>query len=271
MERNRALSSEIQDAIEKRQFEPYFQPQFDAKTGLLAGAEILMRWQHPVEGTLTPAAFMSVAEQLRVVPEIDRQIMEKTLGALKRFGACGIEVPKISLNASSERLHDPDTIDLAHKIASQGTRVAFELLESILVEEESEVFRMHLDRLRDVGIEFEIDDFGSGHASILGLLESGATALKIDRRLIKPLGESERNQNLVRAIIEIAETLGIKTVAEGVESDIQRRILLQMGCDTLQGFLFSEALSETDFAEFYRISRRKQNELPVVHSSGAGA
>ena len=165
VQRSRALSSEIQDALEERQFEPFFQPQFDAKTGLLAGAEILMRWQHPVEGTLTPAAFMSVAEQLRLVPEIDRQIMEKSLDALKRFGARGIQVPKISLNASSERLHDPDIIDLANKIVSHGTRVAFELLESILVEDESHVFRMHLDRLRDAGIEVEIDDFGSGHAS----------------------------------------------------------------------------------------------------------
>lgn len=178
IERNRSLSSDLQDALEKNQFEPFFQPQVDAATGQLAGAEVLMRWHHPKEGILSPAVFLPVAEQLRVVAQIDRQVMKKARDALLRLRAQGLVVPKVSFNVSSERLHDPDVIELAKGIAVPGKRVAFELLESILIEDESDVFRFHLDQLQTLGIEIEIDDFGSGHASILGLLESGATTLK---------------------------------------------------------------------------------------------
>lgn len=257
IERNRSLSADIQDALDLKQFEPFFQPQVDAQTGELTGAEVLMRWNHPVEGILSPGVFLPVAEQLRVVADIDRQVMEKARDALLRLRAKGVTIPKVSFNVSSERLHDPDVIDLAKHIAMPGTRVAFELLESILIEDESDVFRFHLDQLQALGIEIEIDDFGSGHASILGLLESGATTLKIDQRLVRPLDESERSQKIVRAIIEIAEILELETIAEGVETEQERRILQDMGCSVLQGYLFSRPVSEADFAIYQREMQRR--------------
>lgn len=252
MTENRRIAEQLHIALEDNQFEPYFQPQFYTSSGDIAGAEILLRWKHPTDGVLAPSAFMNVAEQLKIVGEIDRVVMEKCRDALKRYRMQGISLPKVSLNVSASRMHDPNVIDLARSISSPETRIAFELLESILVEEESDVFRFHLDQIREAGIEIEIDDFGSGHASILSVMESQASALKIDQRLVKPLAHDERTRSLVRAIIEIADTLDIRTVAEGVETKQHVEILRALGCDVLQGYLFSKPLSETDFARFVK-------------------
>ncbi|KQB15432.1 EAL domain-containing protein [Rhodobacter capsulatus] len=246
---DRKLAVEIQEGLDRGEFVPFFQSQVCARSGRLTGVETLLRWRHPERGLLAPDAFMHVAVQLRLVSEIDRVMMEKSATALTSWRAQGLRVPKISFNVSSGRMHDPDVVRAARAIAEGETKVTFELLESILVEEESEVFRFHLDALRDAGIEIEIDDFGSGHASIIGLMHIAPSALKIDQRIVAPVARDPRSKNLVRAIVEIAETLGIATVAEGVETRAQAEILRDLGCDVLQGFLFSTPLSAEDFAQ----------------------
>ena len=241
---DRRLAAEIQDALERDEFVPFFQPQVSAEDGRLVGVEALLRWRHPERGLVLPDSFMHVAAQLRLVPEIDRIMMEKSGEALDRLRHRNVIVPKISFNVSSGRMHDPDVVSAARAIATAETRVTFELLESILVEEESEAFKFHLDLVRDAGIDIEIDDFGSGHASIVGLMEILPSALKIDRRIVAPLGRDGRSLHLVAAIIEIANTLGIRTIAEGVETREQADILRDIGCDDLQGFLFSRPVDE---------------------------
>ncbi|MGG7564984.1 EAL domain-containing protein [Rhodovulum sp. DZ06] len=248
----RQLAVELHEALERDAFEPWFQPQFSARDHGLVGVETLLRWRRPDGRVLTPESFMHVAAQLRIVPEIDRIMMLKAGAALTRWREAGVTVPKISFNVSSGRMQDPDVVDLAKQVAGQGVRVTFELLESILVEEESDAFRFHLDKVREAGIEIEIDDFGSGHASIIGLMQIAPTALKIDRRIVTPVAREARSRKLVRAIVEIAETLGIGTVAEGVETAEQARILREMGCDVLQGFHFSRPLDEAKLAEAAR-------------------
>ena len=239
---DRRIGQELHDALERDEFEPYFQPQVSSRTGALTGIETLLRWHHPERGVLSPDSFMQVAEQMRIVPEIDRIMMEKARGAMARWREAGLIIPKISFNVSSGRMHDPDVVSLARSMAVGETKVTFELLESILVEEESDAFRFHLDMIREAGIEIEIDDFGSGHASIISLMEINPTALKIDRRIVAPVARDARAHKLVRAIVEIAETLGIGTVAEGVETREQADILRDLGCDVLQGYLFARAL-----------------------------
>ncbi|ARE39464.1 diguanylate cyclase/phosphodiesterase (GGDEF & EAL domains) with PAS/PAC sensor(s) [Rhodovulum sp. P5] len=247
---DRRLAIEIHEGLDGDQFVPFFQPQVSAADGRLVGAEALLRWQHPTEGILAPDAFLHVAEHLRLMPEIDRVMMMKSRDALERWQARGLTVPKISFNVSSGRMHDPDVISMAQEIASGQTRVTFELLESILVEEESDVFRFHLDAIRSAGIDIEIDDFGSGHASIIGLMEIAPSALKIDKRIVFPVAEDTRARNLVGAILEIANTLGIGTVAEGVETEAQVAILSGIGCDVLQGYYYSKPLPESEFERF---------------------
>jgi len=258
LRRDRELASEIQEGLDRDEFVPFFQAQVSAQDRNLTGVETLLRWQHPQRGLLAPDQFMHVAAQLRLVPEIDRVMMEKSRTALLRWRAEGLVVPKISFNVSAGRMHDPDVVrGAARLISDTATRVTFELLESILVEDESEVFRYHLDAVREAGIEIEIDDFGSGHASIIGLMQIAPKALKIDKRIVAPLGRDGQAKNLVRAIIEIAETLGIGTVAEGVETEAQAQILSELGCDILQGFLFSLPLPASDFPQIWADPRKR--------------
>jgi len=251
---NRQLASELQDALEHDQFVPYFQPQISAVSGRLQGVEALARWQHPERGLLLPRDFMNVAEHLRMVPDIDRIMMEKACGALERWRRDGLFIPKISFNVSSGRMHDPDILDAARDMARFESQMALELVESICVEEEGNAFRKHLCELRAAGIGIEIDDFGSGHTSIIGLMEIEPSALKIDRRIVTPVAENKRAADLVRSIVEMARILGIATVAEGVETQEQAEALRAMGCDILQGFLISPALSEADLFAFARRS-----------------
>ncbi|ARE38374.1 diguanylate cyclase/phosphodiesterase (GGDEF & EAL domains) with PAS/PAC sensor(s) [Rhodovulum sp. P5] len=254
---DRRLAVEIHEGLDNDQFVPFFQPQVSAEGGQLVGVETLLRWNHPVEGLMAPDSFMHVADHLRLVPDIDRLMMEKSRDALARWRAQGLKIPKISFNVSSGRMHDPDVVALASEMAAGETRVTFELLESILVEEENDTFRMHLDMIRDAGIDIEIDDFGSGHASIIGVMEIGPSALKIDKRIVLPVEDDLRARNLVRAIVEIAETLGIGTVAEGVETEGQAAILRGIGCSVLQGYLFSRPLDEDAFLDFARGAARQ--------------
>ncbi|WP_108261185.1 PAS domain-containing protein [Mangrovicoccus ximenensis] len=254
---DRRLASEIHAGMERDEFVPYFQPQVSARDGSLVGVETLLRWNHPERGVLAPGEFMHVAEQLRLVPEIDRIMMLKSREALRRWRAKGLIIPKISFNVSSGRMHDPDVVDMARSLLDGETKVAFELLESILVEEESDAFKFHVDMIREAGIEIEIDDFGSGHASIIGLMEIAPQALKIDRRIVMPVARDDRAKNLLRAIVEIAETLGIKTIAEGVETEEQIAVLRQAGCDMLQGYAYSRPISEDALTAYLRGGMQK--------------
>ncbi|ARE41355.1 diguanylate cyclase/phosphodiesterase (GGDEF & EAL domains) with PAS/PAC sensor(s) [Rhodovulum sp. P5] len=254
---DRRMAVEIHEALDNDQFVPFFQPQISAADGSLVGIETLLRWNHPTDGVVAPDAFLRVADHLHLVPEIDRIMMEKSRDILARWRRQGFSVPKISFNVSSGRMHDPDVVSLARDMVADGTKVTFELLESILVEEESDAFRFHLEKIREVGVDIEIDDFGSGHASIISLMEISPSALKIDKRIVLPVEDDLRARNLVRAIVEIAETMGIGTVAEGVETEAQAQILRGIGCGVLQGYLFARPLSEAQFLEYVTDATRR--------------
>lgn len=249
---NRSLADELRLALERGEFEPFFQPQVDARTLEITGAEVLARWRHPADGLRSPGAFLEIAHQLRLTAEIDAQILDRAGNVVADLQARGLCPPKLSFNVSSQRMHDPALLDAVRGLAASGPRVALELLEATMIEEESAVFSFHLDALKDEGIGIEIDDFGSGHASVLGVMRAGPDTLKIDQRLIRPLPESENMQRLVRAIVEIGRALDVNVTAEGVETMEHARLLATLGCHTLQGFAFAPALSAADFAAFVR-------------------
>jgi diguanylate cyclase (GGDEF)-like protein len=260
---NRRLADELRLALERGDFEPFFQPQVDARTLEITGAEVLARWRHPDAGLRTPGAFLDIAHQLRLTAEIDAQILDRAGRAVAELQARGVCPPKLSFNVSSQRMHDPDLLGAVRGLAARGPRVALELLEATMIEEESAVFSFHLDALKEEGIGIEIDDFGSGHASVLGVMRAGPDTLKIDQRLIRPLPESENMQRLVRAIVEIGRALGVNVTAEGVETMEHAHLLAAIGCHTLQGYAFAPPLSVADFAAFAR--SYGSETLPRLH------
>lgn len=251
----RRRADQIHAALEKEEFEPYFQPQIDSVSGDVTGVEVLARWFHPDEGMVPPDDFLPIAEQIRVVQDIDRMIFDKAIGTLGRLRANNIHLPKISFNVSAGRVLDPQIIESISDLTTQGTKVAFELLESILLEEEGPLFGKHLALLKENNIEIEVDDFGSGHASIIGVMKVAPDTLKIDKRLIVPMVEDPAIQGLVGAIVDIGRTLNIDVTAEGVESLQHARLLRDLGCKTLQGYVFARPMPEPDLVKFMTSDR----------------
>ncbi|NBB47653.1 EAL domain-containing protein [Rhizobium sp. CRIBSB] len=230
------LSSELMRALENNEIFPYYQLQFDARTREVVGAECLARWRHPIRGILGPDKFLATAEEYGILAQIDGLILEKALRDLEAWRAEGIAPPKISVNVSARRLTDPELARGLSDLDIKPGTVSFELLESVFLDRQDAAVMSNLDMLRRLEIDVEIDDFGTGHASIVGLLNLKPTTLKIDRQLIEHIPESQEQRILVKSIIQIARSLGIKVTAEGVETEEHARILGRLGCDVLQGY-----------------------------------
>ncbi|MCV3766780.1 bifunctional diguanylate cyclase/phosphodiesterase [Rhizobium sp. TRM95796] len=241
------VSDEILASLERGEFIPYFQPQFDARSLDLAGLETLARWAHPLEGILPPASFLAIAEELDVVSAIDAMVMEKALDHMKALGA---SAPKISFNISVRRLSDPELMTKLDRLPIPPEKISFELLETIFLDESEGDLAANIEALRSRGFGLEIDDFGSGHASVIGLLKVKPHTLKVDRALIKPIVENREQRQLVEAIIGIGHSLGMKVTAEGVETSAHIDLLRDMNCDLLQGFALAKPMSYTDLRGF---------------------
>ena len=211
-------------------------------------------------GVLAPDSSLTIADELNVAPLLDRTILEQTLWQSTRWKAAGISIPKMSVNVSSGQLHDPDLISHLTDLPIDPGTVSFELLESIFLDEGNEVIAGNIERLETLGIDIEIDDFGTGYASIISLINLHPARLKIDRRLITPIIDSVSQRRLVASIIEIGQALGIKVIAEGVETAEHAAILRDLGCDTLQGYAFARPMPSDDLIEFVRQERWRDPE-----------
>jgi len=244
------IADEILEGIEKNQFVAWYQPQFDASTLRLSGVEALVRWNHPREGVLTPDKFLHIAEELDVVATIDRIVLDRSLIDAMRWAAMGIDVPKISVNVSAKRLSDDLLLNSLQGLSFKPGQLSFELVESIFLDESDDIVTANIEGIKKLGIDIEIDDFGTGHTSIVSLLKIKPKRLKIDRQLVAPILNSRNEQALIRSIIEIGRSLGIETVAEGVETMEHAEMLGLLGCDLLQGYAFAKPLSFDKFVAF---------------------
>jgi diguanylate cyclase (GGDEF)-like protein len=246
----KTMSDEFLTALEHDQIVPFFQPQVDARTLDIVGVEALARWEHPDRGILAPDSFLDIAESLNRAADLDALILEKALFQSTHWKALGLSVPHLSVNISAQRLKDPRLFDSIAKLNFTPGDLSFELLESISFDGNDQALRTAIGRLKALGIEIEIDDFGTGHASIVSLIEFGPKRLKIDRNLIAPLESSASQRRLVASIIEIGRSQDIQIIAEGVETAAHIDILRSLGCNALQGYAFSKPLSSGDFISF---------------------
>lgn len=255
---SKKTADEIMASLEQRRFLPYYQPQFCARTLEVAGVETLARWDHPERGVLSPNAFLPIAEDINAVGAIDRQILERALFDLAAWDMQGVVVPKLSVNVSSRRLHDPDLCASLRALPLQAGRLSFELLESIFLDDCDPKVLDSLAEIRKLGIDIEVDDFGTGHASIVSLMKLLPRRLKIDRQLVRPIVRSQAQRRLVGTIIEIGRSLDITVTAEGVETAAHVRLLREMGCDLLQGFALARPMPALEIVDFVRSERWRQ-------------
>ncbi len=235
MRAQKVLSDDILRGLEKSEFVPFFQPRLDAGSDRVVVLKALARWRHPTRGILGPDAFLSAAEELNVLHLIDGMIFDKALDECQGAFPYG-DSPGLALNVGQSRVMGPNILKAAKVASAYSGPVAFELLETIYLDEGEEAFLMQLDAIRDAGVTIEVDDFGSGRASIVALQKISPDRLKIDRRLVAPIVSDKRSRRLVRSIVDIGHALNIGVTAEGVETQAHSEILASLGCDRLQGY-----------------------------------
>lgn len=256
-------ADDILSGLERGEFVPYYQPQFDAATMEVIGVEALARWRHPTSGILVPAAFMETAEELNVVATIDRLILEQALEHLRGWQADGVPLQKVSVNVSTKRLKDEELIKGLRKLKIRPGTISFELLEAIFLDEKDDLMSWNLEQIKDLGIDIEIDDFGTGYASILGLMELNPRRLKIARQIVgRTLGKSGHWQ-LLGSIIDIGRALGIEVLAEGVETMEQVHVLRGLGCSALQGYALGRPMSEKNLRNFIATRAKRHADVPA--------
>ncbi|MGJ8527463.1 bifunctional diguanylate cyclase/phosphodiesterase [Maritalea sp.] len=258
----REVAEEILWGLELGQFVPFYQPQFDANTCEVIGVEALARWDHPDKGILGPFEFLKVAEDISVVDEIDHEILTAVLNDFKYWDEQGVHVEKASVNISSPRLRDDNLVRRLRELDIEPGRITFELLESIFLDESDNVIDKNLAQIKAMGIDIDIDDFGTGHASIVGLLNLQPNRIKIDRQFVSSIAEAVDQRRLVKSMIDMGKSLGIRVLAEGVETQEQADILRELGVDELQGYLYAKPMAAPDLRHFlskYTWSKSKSN------------
>lgn len=249
-------------SLGEEDFVAWYQPQFDATTLEINGAEALARWNHPKKGILTPDKFLDIAESLNVVAQIDAAILEQALTQLSRWKALGLGIGHVSVNISAQRLFEDKLIDRLETLSLQPGSLSFELLESISFDDKADAVAESLERIRAHGIAIEIDDFGTGYASILSLIKLSPSRLKIDRQLVAPIVTNATQRRLISSIVDIGRSFGIGIVAEGVETMEHAAILRDLGCHTLQGYALARPMSADAFAEFAQ-RHAQSRDIPI--------
>ncbi len=249
VEESRALGEDLIRAIERDEFFPVYQVQVDTGARAVHGVEALARWRHPEKGEMAPWLFLPVAARLGVTDAIDDAILRHALVDVANWRAAGLSVPNLSVNVSGTRLADPTLIPRLREMAIPHGTVSFEVLESIFADKIDDATRYTLDALDEMGIAIEVDDFGTGHASLLALLSLRPDRLKIARELIDPAPQSPEHRAVLESIMQIATTLETEVVAEGIETEEHALLSEELGVHVMQGFHFCRPLPEPDAAE----------------------
>ncbi|KEC75711.1 UNVERIFIED_ORG: diguanylate cyclase (GGDEF)-like protein [Rhizobium esperanzae] len=247
------LADEFNQALERDELVAFFQPQFNANTLDIAGVEALARWDHPRKGLLGPNAFLDAAEKLGRSGDMDRLILQKALFELTRWDGLGMQIPRVSVNISARRLAQANLLAELSALPAAKGRLCFELLETISFDELQPALNEVIPAIKALGIEIEIDDFGTEHASIVSLLRFEPRRLKIDREIIKPIIASPSQRRLVSSIIEIGRSQNIDIVAEGVETMEHAKILKDLGCHLLQGYALARPMTSDQLIKFCRM------------------
>ncbi len=249
------LYNDMHEALKKNEFEVYYQPIVDAKTKEVVSAEALIRWNHPEHGMIGPYIFIPIMEKTGLIVELGKYVLEEVLKQQKRWELFKFKEIEVSINLSLLELETGKFVEYvvqqlaAHQVSPE--LIKFEITEGIAMISEEQTSRQLLE-LKRLGIEISLDDFGTGYTSFAYLKKIPANILKIDRSLVMNIVKNKEDQRIVKAMIELGHTLGMKIVVEGIEYKEMYEILLQMECDYMQGYYFSKPLPVFEFQKLLR-------------------
>jgi len=238
------LTQELRGALERGQLELYFQPKVDAITLQVTAAEALLRWHHPTRGLVNPDIFIPLAERYGLIGAIGNWVIETSCQQAAAWRERGLHM-RVAVNISGYQMREGDLVERIELALQRNglrpSRFTCEITESVAMED-TKVTTQTFDKMRKAGFHVSIDDFGTGFSSLAALRRLPAAELKIDRAFVTDLEESEDARLIAQSIVNMATSLGLRVVAEGVETDGQCRLLVQMGCNELQGFLFAKPM-----------------------------
>lgn len=249
------LAADLQHAVENNELRLQYQPKVDAATGRLLGMEALVRWIHPERGMISPVEFIPVAEDTGLILAIGHWVLREACRQNAEWQKAGLRPLRVAVNLSARQFSSAgllDEIDAA--LAESGLPVdtlELEVTESMVMADPNNVIQL-LGAIHDRGIHIALDDFGTGHSSLAYLKRFPIDSLKVDRAFIKDTPENTDDVAITKTIIAMAQALGLSTVAEGVETEQQLKLLESLGCDQIQGYFFSRPLSADDFLSYYR-------------------
>ena len=240
-----AMLHDLRQALQRGQLELFYQPKIDARSLQVTAAEALLRWHHPQRGMVSPVVFVPLAERHGLIGAIGQWVMEEACRQAAQWRKQGLRM-RVAVNISGCQMRQDDIVDRigaalrTHRIPPG--RFTCEITESVAMED-TQATRRAFERLRAAGVHVSIDDFGTGYSSLASLRRLPAAELKIDRAFVCDLAASADARSIAQAIVQMAHTLGLRVVAEGVETEAQRDLLVGMGCDELQGYLFAKPMS----------------------------
>ncbi|MDA8261610.1 MAG: EAL domain-containing protein, partial [Actinomycetota bacterium] len=242
------LEMALHRAVLNREFIAHFQPQITLEGRSIVGAEALVRWRRTPGGLVAPGEFLPTAESIGIISDIGRIMLEGACEVLSAWARNGVALT-LSVNVSGHQLLAPGFTELVDELLAQSgfepERLTLEVTETALMAD-LEVATARMRRLRDLGVGLAIDDFGTGYSSLTYLRKLPFTEMKLDRSFISGLGSDAGDEAIVSSVVKLGQTFGIRTVAEGVETELQYSRLLAMGCDAAQGYLFGRPMPLQD-------------------------
>jgi diguanylate cyclase (GGDEF)-like protein len=268
------MERELRNALKAKELRVFYQPQVSLKTGMIVGAEALVRWQHPTRGLIEPAEFLPLAEETGLMATVDEYVQRSAFADVAEWRRLGLGELALSVNLTSAQLEQENFVQqfagALDAAALAPTSVKLEITESALMQD-MEVIIPKLRAMRDRGVRIAIDDFGTGYSSLSYLQQFPINTIKIDRSFVRDIRAEQRDASIINAIVAMAKGLGLDLIAEGVENRTQLRYLNSQGCSEVQGYIFSapvpaerfkELLRENSFAEL--IHPDAQAPVPAV-------
>ncbi|MBA2657830.1 MAG: EAL domain-containing protein [Tatlockia sp.] len=242
--------NDLELALDEDQFLIYYQPIIAMNTNQIVGAEALLRWQHPEKGLLFPSQFIKLCEDTKLIIPIGLAALKKACQQLKRWHQEGFTALNVAVNLSASQFNHPGLVDrikdiiLETKIPPQN--LDLEITESVLIQNGQNILQDLLE-LKKLGIKLSLDDFGTGYSSLSYLSKFPINSLKIDKSFIQEIATNSKTLEIVTMTINLAKTLNLVTIAEGVETQLELELLKKMHCDLVQGYLFSKPVPDEEF------------------------
>lgn len=262
------LRDDVAAALEKGQIQAWFQPQISTDTGLVTGFEALARWTHPKRGMVPPVEFLPAIEQAGLLERLAEVMVYQSFAALKAWDCAGVKVPRIGVNFAGPELSNPKLLDKIRweldRFDLTPDRLAVEILETVVATAPDDTITRNINGLGAMGCRIDLDDFGTGHASIASIRRFSVSRIKIDRSFVMKSDRDPEQQRMISAILTMAERLGVETLAEGVETVGEHALLAQLGCDHVQGFGIAKPMPFDQTIDWINGHNAKLQDAPRI-------